>query len=78
MEIIKRWLTDEVGVPSSSNEGGVERSFANGYNFGLVRETLPPSPHSVHRPAGTGTRGRFMWMIGGGWRKPSSPASVMH
>lgn len=43
MEIIKRWLADEIGVPSSNGEGHFERDFANGFNFGMVSTHALPS-----------------------------------
>jgi hypothetical protein len=43
MEIIKRWLSDEIGVPSSNGEGHFERDFANGFNFGMVSTPALPS-----------------------------------
>jgi hypothetical protein len=43
MEIIKRWLSDEIGVTSSNGEGHFERDFANGFNFGMVSTPALPS-----------------------------------
>uniref|UniRef100_A0A7S1DS89 Calponin-homology (CH) domain-containing protein n=1 Tax=Hemiselmis andersenii TaxID=464988 RepID=A0A7S1DS89_HEMAN len=36
MEIIKRWLSDDIGVTIDPSDGGIERDFANGFAFALV------------------------------------------
>jgi hypothetical protein len=36
MEIIKRWLNDDIGVVFEGNGDRLEREFANGYNFAKV------------------------------------------
>jgi hypothetical protein len=37
MEIIKRWLSDDIGITLEGSGDRIERDFANGYNFAKVR-----------------------------------------